>query len=103
MKLINLTPHTLKISGYGDIEPSGYVARVNTYLSQIDEVEGIPLLVSRSEGLSNLPEPEPNTMFIVASLVRTYVPHRKDVCSPSKLLRNKQGAVIGCSALEVNP
>lgn len=103
MKLINLTPHTIVITGHESVEPSGYIARVNTQMTQQGNVNGIPVMVSRNLGVSNLPDPQPDTMYIVAGLVRMYVPHRKDVCSPAKLLRNEHGAVVGCSALEVNP
>jgi hypothetical protein len=103
MKLINLTPHTIKITGHDPVEPSGYIARVNTHMAQVGEANKIPLVVSKSLGISNLPDPQPDTMFIVAGLVRMFVPDRKDVCSPAKLLRNEHGGVVGCSALEVNP
>jgi len=103
MKLINLTPNTIIINGHPSVEPSGYIARVNTQMVQVGTANGVPLMISRSLGISNLPDPEPDTMYIVAGLVRTFVPDRKDVCSPAKLHRNEHGAVVGCSALEVNP
>jgi hypothetical protein len=103
MKLINLTPHTIKISGHESVEPSGYIARVNTQMCQVGNVNGIPLMVSKTLGMSNLPEPQPDTMFIVAGLVRLHVPNRKDVASPAKLIRNEHGSVVACGALEVNP
>ena len=103
MKLINLTPHTIKISGHDSIEPSGYIARVNTQMSQVGSANGVPLMCSKTLGISNLPEAQPDTMFIVAGLVRIHVPNRKDVASPAKLIRNEHGAVVACGALEVNP
>jgi hypothetical protein len=102
MKLVNLTPHIIKISGHPDIEPSGQIARVNTQLSQIGEVNGIPLMVSKTLGLSNIPDAYPDTMYIVASMVRLQLQYRKDLCSPSKMIRNEHGAVMACGALEVN-
>jgi hypothetical protein len=103
MKIVNLTPHTIVITGHGSVEPSGYIARVNTQMVQHGDVNGIPIVIARNLGVSNLPEPKPDTMYIVAGLVRMFVPDRKDVCSPAKLIRNEHGAVVGCSALEVNP
>jgi hypothetical protein len=103
MKLVNLTPHTIKISGHEDVEPSGYIARVNTQLQQAGSVNGIPLMTSKTLGLSNIPDPQVDTMFIVASMVRLQLPDRKDLCSPSKMIRNEHGAVVACGALEVNP
>ena len=103
MKLVNLTPHTIKISGHPDIEPSGYIARVNTQLCQVGSVNGVPLMSSKTLGLSNIPDSQPETMYIVASVVRMQLPERKDLCSPSKMIRNEHGAVVACGALEVNP
>lgn len=103
MNLINLTPHPIVISGHETIDPSGYIARVNLQLCQAGEVNGIPLMVSKNLGVCNLPDPQPDTMYIVPSLVRQQVPERTDLCSPAKLIRNAHGGVVACSALEVNP
>ena len=102
MKLINLTPHEIGISGHGTIPVSGQIARVNTQLMQIGNIDGIPMMVTRNMGLCNVPAPQPDTMYIVAGMVRMQLPERKDLCSPSKLLRNEHGAVVACAALEVN-
>lgn len=103
MKLINLTPHPIVISGHETIDPSGYIARVNLHLCQIGEINGIPLMVSKNLGVCNLPDPQEDVMYIVPALVRTQVPERTDLCSPAKLIRNAHGGVVACSALEVNP
>lgn len=103
MKLINLTPHDIVISGHDTIPPSGSIARVNTQMIQIGNINGIPMMINRNSGLCNIPDPKPDTMYIVAGMVRTQLPDRKDLCSPAKLIRNEHGAVIACTALEVNP
>jgi hypothetical protein len=103
MKLVNLTPHPIVISGHDTIMPSGSIARVNTQLCNVGEVNGIPLMVSKNLGISNVPDAEADTMYVVASMVRLQLPARKDLCSPSKLIRNQHGGVVACGALEVNP
>ena len=103
MKLVNLTPHTMKISGHPDVEPSGYIARVNTQIQQVGSVNGVPLMTSKMLGLFNVPDPAPDTMYIVSGLLRLQLPERKDLVSPSKMIRNEHGAVVACGALEVNP
>jgi hypothetical protein len=103
MNLVNLTPHPIVISGHETIMPSGSIARVNTQLCNVGEVNGIPLMVSKNLGISNVPDPAPDTMYIVASMVRLQIPARRDLCSPSKLIRNQHGGVVACGALEVNP
>jgi hypothetical protein len=103
MRLLNLTPHAIVITGHETILPSGSIARVNTQLCNTGDVNGIPLMTSKTLGISNVPQPESGTMYIVASMVRMHLPDRKDLCSPSKLIRNQHGGVVACGALEVNP
>jgi hypothetical protein len=101
MQLINLTPHKINIHGK-TIDPTGYVSRVNNVQSQVDTVDGIPILVTTVTEATHLPEPEKGTYFIVPAIVRMSVPKRKDLLSPVKLIRNKDGDVVGCAAFERN-
>jgi hypothetical protein len=69
---------------------------------QVDIMEGVPMMVSEHAGVSNLPESKRNVIYIVPSHVREALPERGDLASPSKLIRNSVGHVIGCGALQVN-
>ena len=69
---------------------------------QVDIMEGVPMMVSEHAGVSNLPEPKRGVIYIVPSHVREALPERGDLASPSKLIRNSIGHVIGCGALQVN-
>lgn len=40
--------------------------------------------------------------FIVSAMVRQALPHRTDLVSPGKLIRNKEGQPIGCDGLIEN-
>ena len=60
------------------------------------------MMVSEHAGVSNLPEPKRGVIYIVPSHVREALPERGDLASPSKLIRNSVGHVIGCGALQVN-
>jgi hypothetical protein len=102
MKLINLTPHTIKLSTGEEIRPTGYVSRVNTTQSQVDIIRGIPVLVSNIATAVNLPEQEEGTCYIVPSVVRLMAPKRKDLLSPTRLIRDSNGSVVGCGAFERN-
>ena len=102
MKLINLTPHKINITGYGIVEPSGILARSYSHLMLLDTLQGVPIMVSELGGVSNLPDPKRGVMYIVPSHVRIAVPDRGDLASPVKLIRDTHGQVIGCGALEVN-
>ena len=77
-------------------------ARSHGHLMQVDIMEGVPMMVSEHAGVSNLPESKRGVIYIVPSHVREALPERGDLASPSKLIRNSVGHVIGCGALQVN-
>jgi hypothetical protein len=103
MQLINLTPHSIRLSNGEVIEPTGYVSRVNTTQSQVDDIRGVPILESSMSRTVNIPEEEEGVSYIVPSVVRQMAPRRRDLLSPTKLIRDSNGNVIGCGALERNP
>jgi hypothetical protein len=103
MQLINLTPHSIKLSNGEVIEPTGYVSRVNTTQSQVTDIRGVPILESNISKTVNLPEEETGVAYIVPSVVRQMAPKRRDLLSPTKLIRDFSGNVVGCGALERNP
>lgn len=102
MQLINLTPHTIKLPNGESVEPTGYVARVHTTQSQVGSIRGVPILESSIAKSVNLPEQEDDVAYIVPSVVRQMAPARKDLLSPTKLIRDHNGVVIGCGAFERN-
>ena len=76
MQVINLTPHVIRV--YTDdqiigIEPSGTVARVSarTLVDQTIEIQGasVPLCVQRIGEVVGLPEPQPDTLYLVSAMV----------------------------------
>jgi hypothetical protein len=103
MKIINLTPHPINASGHPAIEPSGEIARVNAQTSQTGDINGIPVMETKSNGISGLPPEKKGVVYIVPSMVRQLLPLRRDLVSPAKLLRDRNGVVIGCVGFEMNP
>lgn len=102
MNLINLTAHTINVHGLEPIKTSGFIARVQTHLHQDQEINGVPVFVRSGETVVNVPEPMEGVMYIVTSYVREALPARKDLLSPAKFTRDKNGVVIGCAAFEIN-
>lgn len=100
-RLVNLTPHAVNI---GDVElpASGVVARVAVEHQPAGAHADVPLVVGNYGDVSNLPSPEEGVLYIVSSAVRTALPERKDLGSPAHLVRDDEGRIIGCLALEVN-
>jgi hypothetical protein len=103
MNIVNLTPHAIITAGHPVINPSGEIARVNSQTSQTGDINGIPVMETRAHGVSGLPPEKKGTVYIVPTMVRQFLPGRRDLVSPAKLLRDKNGVVVGCVGFEINP
>ncbi len=109
MKVVNLTPHALNLMPGGPdgptvtIPPSGQVARCATSRVQVDTVTvgGITVQVNQTRfgEVSGLPDPQPDTIFVVSALVAQAVPERQDVFIVDDAVRDEQGRIIGARAL----
>ncbi|MEO3929260.1 hypothetical protein ABGB07_36225 [Micromonosporaceae bacterium B7E4] len=122
MKLVNLTPHPIRIYGWkvpdrfnlGDyepttiIEPSGEVARIGEielgtqYMglgTPVEYVEyrhaiGLPPYVGHDESRDR------DTWYVVSlALALALVEKRGDLLVPFREVRNREGTVIGCRSL----
>lgn len=107
MRLVNLTPHPViyKTENTAIIfHPSGVVARVDTLPAPewIVDVEGYKVVVSGPPVAGttiNLPQPDPDTLYIVSLVVRQAKPDRKDLISPGTgpndgAIRDADGKII---------
>jgi hypothetical protein len=107
MNIINLTPHKINLMPEGGptvtIPPSGLVARCATSRVQVDTVTvdgiSIPVNQTRFGKVSDLPEPQPDTIYVVSALVAQAVPERQDVVIVDDAVRDDQGRIIGARAL----
>ena len=109
MKLVNLTPHALNLMPAGPagptvtIPPSGQVARCAVDRVQVDTVtvNGVSVPVNQTQfgSVSDLPDPQPDTIFVVSALVAQAVPDRPDVFIVDDAVRDNQGRIIGAKAL----
>ncbi len=109
MKVVNLTPHALNLMPHGPegsvvtIPPSGLVARCATSRVQVDTVTvgGITVQVNQTQfgAVTGLPDPQPDTIFIVSAVVAQAVPDRLDVFIVDDAVRDEQGRIIGARAL----
>ena len=110
MKVVNLTPHEVKIIGEdGEVKavfpPSGKVARVSVQRVQAGEINGVPVYANKFGEVENLPEPQPNTVYIVSLLVLQACPDRRDLVapdtSPQGAVRDEQGRIIGVRGFQI--
>ena len=109
MKLVNLTPHALNLMIAGPtgpvvtIPPSGQVARCAVERAQVDTVTvdgiAVPVNQTRFGEVFDLPDPQPDTIYIVSAVVAQAVPDRPDVFIVDDAVRDEQGRIIGARAL----
>lgn len=115
---VNLTPHEITCWGgvpgapmeparAATFPPSGSVARVEKeelfcgeVITECGTVIEMHALVAGE--VTGLPAPVPGIFYIVSGQVREAVPHRMDVVSPGRLLRDTEGRVRGCAGWAVN-
>ena len=98
IKLINLTPHPIRVVGWGEIPPSGFVARLEEEIKETGmSINGIPVVEKRITRL-HLPPSQPGVFYIV-SLAVAQVAQRKDLLVPDDLVRDEKGQVVGCRRL----
>lgn len=104
MIFVNLTPHDINVvtdNGVVTIPCSGKVARCKTISSGCGNIEGIPLFVTRIREVIDLPPMTKNVLYIVSTMVREKEYTRNDLVSPSELVRDEKGNVIGCKGFTV--
>lgn len=103
--IINLTPHEIVVINNNNkisFPPSGKIARINTNIIQVGEIDGIPLFQSEMTTVTGLPDPSVDTWYIVSMAIRSAMPNRKDILSPGELIRNDNGQPIGCNGFNCN-
>lgn len=102
MNLINLTPHSITIEKANGqtvtIPPSGTVARCAETRVHVRDVDGIAVSRAVYGDVTDLPDPQPDTIYIVSALV-ALAARRDDVLFPGPAIRDAEGKVIGCWGL----
>ena len=107
MRIVNLTPHEVKIVDGGNnvvaVFPSDGVARVSQYDVLVDEINSIPVVKTEFGEVLDLPEPAEDTVFIVSCITvevaRARGLNTDDLLITSGAVRDDQGRIVGCRAL----
>lgn len=103
-KIINCTPHTITFmdgnnSVLATIEPSGTIARASQTRDRVSEVNGIPVNQCSYGAVTGLPDPQPETIYLVSALTAQACRDRNDVFITDDAVRNESGQIIGCRAI----
>lgn len=104
----NLTPHVINIIENNAVvrtfphNPNDPIPRCSSSSVRIMDMIDIPLYQTVFGEVENLPDQTPTTFLIVSALVRTQLPTRLDLISPSQLVRDDAGVIIGCKGFDTN-
>ena len=79
MKIINLTPHVVRLNDGREFQPSGTVARVASNYTEFN-ADGIASVEFGQ--VQGLPAPEDGTIYVVSAMVASAA-KRNDVVSPA--------------------
>jgi hypothetical protein len=109
IKFINLTPHEVVVyDQVGQnivlrIPPSGTVSRVSVRSEIVGEVNGVAIRKTTYGDIVDLPDPQPDTVYIVSTIVLIALQSkgitRTDLLSPDtnpdSVVRDAQGKILG--------
>jgi hypothetical protein len=107
MKLVNCVSHDVVIVANDGatitIPPSGAVARCTVTRSVVGTVTidavTVPVTATVLGQVVDLPQPEPETLYIVSRVVAEAARDRDDLVVPDDVIRDDQGRIIACRAL----
>jgi hypothetical protein len=80
MKIVNLTPHVVRLNDGTEYQPSGMVARVSSLYSDMDENRCYRAFFGDVTGV---PPASFGTLYVVSGLVSAGTPDRPDVVAPA--------------------
>lgn len=105
-RLVNLNPHEVTIvRGEAAMRlPAAQIpARCRETLTPTGsfDLDGttIPLYLSSFGDVEGLPDPQPDTWFVVSRPLAESMPHRADLVVPAMVVRNDGGQVVACRGL----
>jgi hypothetical protein len=103
-KFVNLIGHEITISGYATLPKCEKPCRIDTQERVIGKLSNIPIVKTYFKGISNLPDPEEGTYFIVNRIIMDYIPIlREDVfcvdTGPTAIREN--GQVVAVTQLSI--
>lgn len=95
---INTLPHqvTLVRSGRKSLTLPAAKKPARVRQSPVGEFMGVAIYGTRDGQVDHLPDPRPNTMYLVSRIVKDAVPKRIDCVVPDQLVRDPStGSIIG--------
>lgn len=102
--VINLTPHDVHVrKNTGEMVTfprSGTVARCTELVVTDGAIDGFNIYHKEYGDVIDLPDEQPDTLYIVSYMILQQLPNRYDLFAPGLLIRDENGVVIGCDGLQ---
>lgn len=101
---INLTPHDVHVRNTsGEIitfPRSGTIARCAENIVTDGRIDGFNIYHKEYGDVIDLPDEQPDTLYIVSYMILQRLPDRVDLFAPGLLLRDDNGVIIGCEGFQ---
>ena len=110
IQFVNLTKHNINIllenGNTLTIPPSGTEARVSSQMEKVNELNGIPVVKTTWGDVVGLPDPQPDTVYIVSmQVLQALKGARSDLVgpdtSPSGVVRDENGNIVGVKGFQI--
>lgn len=102
MRFVNLTSDTLHLGPGRCIQPTEPPARCVEITQPAGCLNGVPIIERSYGGVTGLPAPADETLYIVSQFVRLACPDRLDLASPGDAVHDGAGQLLGYANLIVN-
>ena len=108
MNIVNLTPHDIvvRVDGQDITYPaSGQQARLSTDSVQVGTLLGVPVDRDTKGTVTGLPDPKPDTVYLVSGQILDNLAGRQDVFAPGTgpkdgAIRNEKGHITAVTRLK---
>ena len=104
-KIVNLTPHPIFVLDDELMVTRAFPVSMNPARTSRQEefhlIDGVIVASFTNLKVVNLPEPDPDMLFIVSRIVKQTLPERNDLLIPAHPYHNDEGAVVGCKSFEL--
>lgn len=105
-KIINKVPHPVYILDSEDriittFPKSNGMIRLEEVSKPVGTLDGIPICSTTWGDTQDVPEVVPGVYYIVSQLVKNALPDRPDFLVPKDVVRDENGNIIGCRALDI--
>ena len=103
--IINKVPHPVNILDENNsllrvFPKSNGMARLDQFTNKVGVIDNITITQTVFGNATGLPDEVLGTYYIVSNLVKTALPERRDLLTPSNIVRDEQGNIIGCQSLD---